>query len=127
MQNFRKLSTVLLGLILILTTACGKKLPELTGIDWEAWQADRNGCDGIRTPTIDTLAAQKNLLLGLTEMDIIKVLGKPDKNEPYKRNQKFFYYFLEPGEMCNQAQASPTYLQLRFNAMGLAKEAMIQQ
>jgi len=113
--------------MLILTTACGNKLPELTGIDWVAWQADREGCNGIRTLAIDTLSAQKNLLLGLSEMEIIKVLGKPDKNEPYKRNQKFFYYFLEPGETCKQAQSSPTYLQLRFNAMGMAKEAMIQQ
>jgi hypothetical protein len=122
MKNFKWLSLIA---IVILISSCGKDLPELKGIQLSDWKTDRDGCHGIRAQSLDTLKSQKNLLLGLREMQIVEVLGKPDRNEPYKRNQKFFFYFLQPGESCDSTSESPAYLLVRFNAMGLAKEISV--
>jgi len=111
--------------LIVFITSCGRALPEFKGFELADWKADRDGCHGIREHALDTLRAQKNLLLGLSEMQIVSVLGKPDRNEPYKRNQKFFFYFLQPGESCDAAKESPAYLLVRFNAMGLAKEITV--
>ena len=60
-------------------------------------------------------------------MQIVKLLGRPDQNELSTRNQKFFYYFLEPAPACGTATDSlSARLSIRFNAVGLAKEVAIE-
>jgi hypothetical protein len=70
----------------------------------------------------DALLSQKDKLLALSELDIVEVLGKPDEQELYKRNQKFYYYSIKPSDKCGKEPAAPLRLVIRFNAMGLAKE-----
>lgn len=71
----------------------------------------------------DALLSQKEKLLSLSELEIVDVLGKPDQQELYKRNQKFYYYFIKPSEDCNlPSPANSLRLVIRFNAVGLAKE-----
>ncbi len=72
-------------------------------------------------------------MLALDEMAIVSLLGNPDQNELYKRNQKFYTYFLQPGPGCAAANAAPgdrdaapKKLVIRFNAMGLAKEIIVE-
>jgi hypothetical protein len=111
---------------LVILVSCGKPLPSLEGIELDAWEQDKFACSGKRASTIYLLKEQKNKLLGLDEMGIVKLLGKPDENELYKRNQKFFHYFLEPSEKCSSSgKKNPVRLNIRFNAMGLAKEVMV--
>jgi len=55
-------------------------------------------------------------------------MGRPDKNELYRRQQKFYIYYLEPGSLCkesNQASDSASYLSLRFNATGIVNEIFV--
>jgi hypothetical protein len=111
---------------LIFTFACGKPLPELEIADMEAWKADKNGCGNKRSSMIDAIKKEKPKLLALDEMQIVKLLGMPDRNELFKRNQKFYYYFLEPAPECAAHGDKPVKLSIRFNAMGLAKEALIE-
>jgi hypothetical protein len=105
--------------------ACDKPLPQLTGIDLAIWKTDKNGCNGKRADVLKSLQEQKNKLQGLSEMQILELLGRPDQNELYKRNQKFYYYWLEPGKACGQ-NAESRKLSVRFNAMGLAKEIVVR-
>lgn len=58
-------------------------------------------------------------------MEIVDLMGRPDRNELYKRNQKFYYYWIVPGEPCGKPNDSGTKLTLRFNAVGKAKEVSI--
>src|SRR5688572_12977348 len=88
-------SLSLLFTLSILCFSCGKDLPTLIGIDSTAWKDDKNGCEGKRFPMTNALKIEKEKLLALDEGQIIKVLGRPDRNELFKRNQKFFYYFLQ--------------------------------
>jgi hypothetical protein len=105
---------------------CGKPIPSLEGIDLTKWKADKGACRSERKLYIDALIKQKNRLKGLAESDIIELLGRPDQNELYKRNQKFYYYNIDPGKDCMQADSTQRKLSIRFTAMGIAKDIVIE-
>jgi hypothetical protein len=115
------------ALIFFLLLSCGKALPELEGIDQKLWKDDRNGCSGKRFKMAAAVKGEKNKLLALDEMQIVKLLGNPDRNELFKRNQKFYYYFIEPSPDCkHDSTLHSLSLVVRFNAMGLAKETALE-
>lgn len=111
--------------MVLIVSACGKPLPQFENMDLEVWKADRNGCKHGREKMIESLKAQKDKLKGLSEDDIMKLLGRPDQNELWKRNQKFFKYFLSPSKNCGSDSAEVKLI-IRFNAMSLAKEVEIE-
>ena len=113
-------------LSLLLFTACGKSRPEIKGFDRDRWKNDSNGCKKERLSLSDAVLASKDQLLGLSEMDIVSVLGNPDQHELSTRNQKFYRYYLEPNEKCGSASLHPKKLVVRFNAVGLAKEITLE-
>ena len=115
----------LLFSVVLVAFSCGKPLPDLSPIDLSLWKEDKGGCKNIRANFLTDLASQKDELKGLSEKDIIGLLGRPDRNELYKRNQKFYYYDIEPGKTCDTL-ATNQQLILRFNAMGRAKEVAVE-
>lgn len=66
-------------------------------------------------------------LKGLSEDQILSLLGRPDRNELYKRNQKFYYYDIEPGKSCDTSTLKNWQLVFRFNAMSRAKEVSVEK
>lgn len=106
--------------------SCGKPMPTFDHIDIEKWKEDKAGCTLIRQPLIDQLDQQREKIKSLSESEVVELLGRPDKNELLKRNQKFFYYFLEPGPTCPNGNPEFKKLMIRFNAIGLAKEVSIE-
>ncbi len=117
---------VLFSLFFSLLLSCGKPLPTLDGIDLEKWKEDKAGCGTLRQSLITALDKQREKIKSLSESDVVELLGRPDKNELLKRNQKFFYYFLEPGPTCANGNTEFKKLMIRFNAIGLAKEVSIE-
>lgn len=115
----------LLFSVVLVAFSCGKPLPDLSPIDLLQWKEDKGGCKNLRANFLPDLISQKDELKGLSESDIIELLGRPDRNELYKRNQKFYYYDIEPGKPCDSV-AHNQQLILRFNAMGRAKEVEIE-
>jgi hypothetical protein len=113
--------------VFLLLIACSKPLPDLAPIDLKQWKADKDGCLGYRQSIAESLMDQTDKLKGLSEKKIIELLGRPDRNELYKRNQKFYYYLLEPGAPCAGAKDHPIELVIRFNAMGYAKEVSVDR
>jgi hypothetical protein len=113
--------------IIIFLASCGKELPELNGLDKKAWIEDENGCLNKRRGMLPAIQKEKDKLLALDELQIVALLGKPDANELYKRNQKFYSYYLYPSKDCTAATDTTSLkLVIRFNAMGLAKEVYLQ-
>jgi len=113
--------------ILVFCCGCDKPLPTLDGIDLARWQQDKNACNNQRVSMREAMDLEKEKLLALDQMQIVKLLGRPDQNELYSRNQKFFYYFMEPAPSCRDAvDSSAQKLVIRFNAMGLAKEVSVE-
>ena len=124
MLRFRSFS---LAIIFLFIAGCGKDLPELEGIDKAEWVKDRNGCLNLRRGMADAIRKEKEKLLALDELEVVALLGKPDHNELYRRNQKFYLYFILPAPECAGATDTITQkLVVRFNAMGLAKEVLVE-
>ncbi|HWA35013.1 MAG TPA: hypothetical protein VG737_12820 [Cyclobacteriaceae bacterium] len=115
------------GLLALTLYSCGKDLPTLEGIDAEKWKSDKNACLGNRNRMQPAIQAEMVKLKGLKEMDIVSLLGRPDANELYKRNQKFYYYYLSPGPACPARDSTTHRLVLRFNAMGYAQLVSIDK
>ncbi len=115
-----------LSFVFVFVVACTASVPELDGFNAEAWKTDRNACTGQRENLRTNLLNQKGKLLGLSEMEMVDALGKPDEQEIYKRSEKFFYYYLSPSSECPNAAPSPERLVIRFNAVGLAKEISVE-
>ncbi|MBX2963257.1 MAG: hypothetical protein KF687_12145 [Cyclobacteriaceae bacterium] len=115
-----------LSVAIVLLVGCGNPLPQLEGIDAERWKNDKNGCLNQRSSMKEAIAQQKEKLLALNEKQIIRLLGKPDQNELYKRNQKFYSYYIHPAPACGKHSDFFNVLIIRFNAMGLANEVVIE-
>jgi hypothetical protein len=106
---------------------CGKSLPTLEAVDLALWAEDKNACQGKRAQMEDALRIQQQDLMGLTEMQIVTLFGRPDDNELYKRNQKFYHYFIQPGKPCSPTgEENPRELIIRFTAMGIVNEVSIE-
>jgi outer membrane protein assembly factor BamE (lipoprotein component of BamABCDE complex) len=93
-------------------------------MDIEKWKQDKWGCLNDRLKSLPALIEQKDKLKGLSQDDVVKLLGRPDKNELYKRNQKFFHYYIS-SEKC-KTDTIIQRLSFRFNAMGFAKEVLLE-
>jgi hypothetical protein len=117
---------VMPSLFFALLFSCGKPLPTLDEIDLEKWKEDKAGCAMIRQTFINQLDQQREKIKSLSESEVVDLLGRPDKNELLKRNQKFFYYYLEPSLSCPDGKPEFKKLMIRFNAIGLAKEVSIE-
>ena len=115
-----------LSVIVVFASACGRDEITLEGFDDEKWREDRFACTGARAALSTLLMNQKEKILAHDEIEIVRVLGKPDENELYKRNEKFYYYYVEPSSKCNDSVSTSKRLIIRFNAVGLAKEMLIE-
>ncbi len=119
------LRSVLLCLT-VLTLSCGGKLPAFETIDSDQWKKDRNACGGYRQGIRAEIDHDVAKLKGLSENDMFSLLGRPDQNELYKRNQKFYSYFLTPGPGCPSTDSVVHRVIIRFNAMGYAQQVTVE-
>jgi hypothetical protein len=113
--------------ILLISFACGE-IPTLENIDLKKWKGDKNACNKYRIEAIDALLSQKDKLKGLSQNETINLLGTADKHQLYERSQKFFIYYLEPNEKCDQyAEGYVKALYIRFNSLDQAVDFNIQE
>lgn len=120
------MKNVFVLLSLVLLSSCSTPLPSLENIDSALWKDDRHGCKGDRKKMINAIGEQREKLLTLKEMQIVQLLGRPDGNELFERNQKFYTYNLTPGKNCGVQDSVSVQLEIRFNAMGIAKEVQVK-
>jgi hypothetical protein len=131
-MTFRKIWLVVAAMLVVSAiswsgcTTKKKKLRKLENFDDVAWIQDKNGCNGDRMLLKDNLLASKYYMRGLKAEQIEEYLGKPDAQELYDRNQKYYIYFLEPGPKCADAKENPLGLFVRFTAVGIANEFTIK-
>jgi hypothetical protein len=124
-----------IGLILLVGGMCTfqacsskkKKIRRLQNFDSAAWISDRKGCSGTRLDMKDDLLRQKYRMRGLKTGQIEDLLGRPDAEELYNRNQKYYIYFLEAGPGCPEPGAEIVALYVRFTAVGIANEITLRK
>jgi hypothetical protein len=112
----------------IVSSSCTKQ-PKLEGLNLEKWRADKGGCSGERTQTIDKLKALKEEIKGVSSNDLDDYLGRPDVQQLADRNQEYYIYFLEKGVHCETLQkpSEARSMAVRFSAMGMATEVTFQK
>ncbi len=108
-----------------LWSACQERLPTISDFDNSAWQSDKMGCQGQRAASFETLLAQKQMLMGLSQKNLVALLGKPDEQRLHKRNQKYYVYYLEGSSQCKAAQTR--YLLFRFSALDNITEILLKE
>lgn len=130
-QNFFIMKIPLPMLVaLILLFSCSSKPLEIEGFNDYVWMRDRYGCASQRAVMLDPLMEAKSKIMGLREAEVLRLLGKPDEQEIYSRNQKFLIYFLEPNKKCEapeDTEATAKALNIRLNAIGVANEMYISK
>jgi hypothetical protein len=114
------------ALSILALMSCGNPLPVLDNINLQDWKNDRHGCTGTRLKMKESMMQQKDKLLSLSETDLVKLLGKSDETELYKRSEKFYKYYFNDGPNCAQDSVTASTMIIRFNAMNLAKEVVIE-
>lgn len=119
----------LVALALVMN-ACSYSDPlQVPGLDAEAFQNDRGGCNGGRSKQIVLVKEHKDKFLGISENEIFKAIGRYDYQVLDRKNEKVFVYFLEPGPQCEQMQ-NPTEaesLVLYMNAVKLVRQVVIRK
>lgn len=113
--------------IFIICIAC-TDLPKLENIDLKKWKDDKNACMKYRIEVVDKLMSQKDKLKGLSQNEVIELLGTADKHQLYERSQKFFIYYLEPNKNCEEyTEGYIKALYIRFNSLDQAVDFNIQK
>ena len=118
-----KLLFVLLSFSILI--GCTKKI-DLDDFDQERWKNDTNGCLGERAQMVEELRAAKPKILGLYQKSVIKVLGRPEQEELYKRSQTYYIYAIDPSKDCDEPNSDPRFLRIRFTSLGIANEVNIR-
>ncbi len=108
--------------------ACGGPDKNLPGLNENAWKKDKNGCMNERSGMVDALQSSLDVIRGMSENEILHLLGQPDHNELYTRNQKFYIYYITPSLDCGTTgQERQLFLEIRFSATNMAREVTIKE
>ncbi len=117
-------------LLCIWSLAACKETPPLENFDQQTWKQDQLGCQSLRKSLLENLKANESRLIGLGQNQIISLLGKPDLQQLYQRNQRFYVYFYQKGKQCEDKtkvniQDAPL-VKIRFSALDRVTELRIQ-
>lgn len=118
--------SLLLSLFVFILIGCSKPLPELTGIDLSEWKDDPHGCKRLRERYLEAIKTQRDKLKGLSELDLVRLLGNPDQKDLRERQERFYYYYIFPGTKCSDGSMTATQLIIRFNATGVSREVAVE-
>jgi len=116
--------SLLLSAVLLLVVSCSRPAPQLDQFDPKVWKDDFKGCKGNRVEYLEAVRTQRDKLKGLSERDLVGLLGKPDRNDLSEHHEKFYRYFIEPAPEC-KGDSATVVLEVRFNATGVSKEVTI--
>jgi hypothetical protein len=71
-------------------------------VDSATWKANARACKGERLSAWGDFKSSKEGFVGASEKSVLNVLGMPDRQELYLRNQRVFYYYITPGRQCSK-------------------------
>lgn len=104
----------------LFVSAC--QTEKIDNFDSKKWRNDLKGCKNERWQLLESLESQKDKLLGLSQAQIVSLLGKPDAQELQKRNAKTFTYYLNEGLQCGKGSQEGVALIIHFGALNYVSE-----
>jgi outer membrane protein assembly factor BamE (lipoprotein component of BamABCDE complex) len=95
----------------------------------KTWKDDEKACLGERKILIDSLLKIKDKFLGYNDLEVRKILGKPDEVELAERSKKYYYYFYTKGSQCegDTSNIKGKMLQIRFNSTNQVNELTLKK
>lgn len=109
--------------------ACTEKKTDFGKFDFVTWKSDPKGCQNKRKTQFNEFKGIKEKLKGLSQNQIIQYFGRPDAQILDDRNKKYYIYYFESGEQCNQRITKQTLAQsvaFHFSAISLVTEVTFQ-
>ena len=123
---FQRVAIIISIALLMQLTYCKRK-KSIENFDSDAWVEDQFGCGGDRLALMNDFLKVKFKLRGKKTSEIEDILGQPEGIELFKRDQKYYIYYMEPNENCESgAKEKPLKLYVRFSAVGIANEFTIR-
>ncbi|OJJ15081.1 hypothetical protein BKI52_40150 [marine bacterium AO1-C] len=102
-----------------------KTAPEISGFDSKQWKDDPMGCKNQRAKFFPILEKNKDKFIKVESGQILKLLGRPDRNELYKRTQRYYVYFVNSGSQCKGVKGNyGKILRIRFDALQRVSEVI---
>ena len=115
-------------LLLVVLSSCG--VPDsLKDFDSETWKEDRYGCNGERQKLVGEFNTIRRELYGKKEYVVRNLLGKPDSESLLERNQRIYYYYIEPGTQCTERGklSEANRVEVRINPTGKVSEVSFME
>ena len=116
-------------LSLCILISCKTSSPEVSGLVYKKWEADKFGCKGYRMQMVGLINSNKEMFLRYRQNQIIEILGKPDNLTLYERGQTFYYYYIRYHQRCTdvpyRAEEETMKLEIRFDALNRSKELYV--
>lgn len=136
LMKFKRVTYFLL--LFFFTTCNNKKLPTIENFDTSIWVDDKFACNNERPKLLKALVKNKDKIIGLSQNQILQLLGKPEIRDMQKRGIRHYVYFVKKGWQCKKDGTfqRPQYigslpkdlvLILRFNAVDKVNEIQINQ
>lgn len=105
-----------------------KSAPVIEGFDAKTWKNDPKACKNQRAALLPALEKNKDQLVKVESGQLMKLLGRPDKNELYKRNQRFYVYYIDAGSQCKDNGGKlGRILRVRIDALQRVSEVVINE
>lgn len=116
-------------LIFILSSCSYSKPLDIPGFDKTVFSGDRGACKNQRSTMREILFKNKDMILGISENEVFKALGRYDYQGLGRKNEKSWVYFFEKGPQCENIQntTSSEAMILQFNSIGLVKEVVFNK
>ncbi len=108
-------------------SACKEETIENEMFSSEKWKSDKLGCLGNRLRLRQGLLSQQDQIKGLTESQVISILGRPNRIDLFKRGQKFFVYLVNNPNCMADTTLPPMQVEIRFNSLDISSEVSLIQ
>ncbi|UXX79293.1 hypothetical protein N7E81_18225 [Reichenbachiella carrageenanivorans] len=111
---------IVLILFSLATLSCQSKTTSFDSFNSPQWKAETTNCKGYRGTVIENMETEFDKFIGLSERELIEILGAPTKTHLYTRGQKFFSYQINCLDSTNSKS-----LRIRFSALDYVNEVLI--
>ncbi len=109
--------------------SCSTNLPEIEGMDYEAWVTDKYGCSGKRIELVSLIDLNSEKFLRYNQNEMIDILGRPENQTLFTRSQTIFYYYIRHNPNCTSQETmqedDQVKLEIRFDALNRSKSLYV--
>lgn len=109
--------------------SCSTSLPEIEGMNYEAWVTDKYGCSGKRIELVSLIDLNSKKFLRYNQNEMIDILGRPENQTLFTRSQTIFYYYIRHNPNCTSQETmqedDQVKLEIRFDALNRSKSLFV--